>query len=91
MFPVSLLSIIVPIISVINIIIEAEMKQNIVSELTKINLNSTSVAFSFMFLIILIFEGFSLLVMGLLEHFLENENEYGYFFNRIFSFFKKLK
>ena len=79
MFPVSLLSIIVPIISVTNIIIEAEVKQNIVNELTKINLNSNSIALSMIFLFILIFEGLSLLVMGLLEHILENESEYLYF------------
>ncbi|MFI1242071.1 hypothetical protein ACI2LD_02670 [Enterococcus casseliflavus] len=89
MFPVSLLSIIVPIISVTNIIIEAEVKQNIVNELTKINLNSNSIALSMIFLFILIFEGLSLLVMGLLEHILENESEYLYFFNGIISFFKK--
>ena len=90
MFPVSLLSIIVPIVSVTNIIIEEEMKRNIVSELTKINLNPIIISFSLMFFIILIFEGLSLLVMGLLEHILENESEYGYFLKKIVSFVKKI-
>lgn len=90
MFPVSLLSIVVPIISAMNIVIETEIKQNIISEFSKLDLDSNSILFSLIFLLILVFEGFSLLVMGLLEHILENESEYKYFFNRIMAFFKNL-
>ncbi len=90
MFPVSLLSIVVPIISAMNIVIETEIKQNIISEFSKLDLDSNSILFSLIFLHILVFEGFSLLVMGLLEHILENESEYKYFFNRIMAFFKNL-
>lgn len=90
MFPVSLLSIIVPILSAINIIIENEMKQNLFKEISKFNLNSNSMAISFLFIFILVLEGLSLLVIGFSEHILENESEYGYFFNGIISFFKNI-
>mgnify|MGYP000257656654 CR=1 FL=1 len=90
MFPVSLLSIIVPILSAINIIIENEMKQNLFKEIFKFNLNSNSMAISFLFIFILVLEGLSLLVIGFSEHILENESEYGYFFNGIISFFKNI-
>lgn len=90
MFPVSLLSIVVPVLSAINIIFENDMKQNLFNEILKFNLNSISIAISFMFIFILVLEGLSLLFIGLTEHILENESEYGYFFNGIISFFKNI-
>lgn len=88
MFPISLLSIIVPIFSLINIVIENETKQNLFYELTNLSLNNNSIVISFLFIYILVLEGLSLLVMGLLEHIIENESEYGYFFRSIFSIFR---
>lgn len=88
MFPVSMIGIIVPIISAINIIIDSEQKQSIFNDITEfiLNYNNTS---SLLFLYILMIEGVSLLSMGLIEHINEYESEYAFFLKSIGSWVKR--
>ncbi|MFW8597867.1 hypothetical protein ACOJBZ_07100 [Enterococcus innesii] len=88
MFPVSMIGIIVPIISAINIIIDSEQKQSIFNDITEFILNYNN-TFSLLFLYILMIEGVSLLSMGLIEHINEYESEYAFFLKSIGSWVKR--
>ncbi|EHB5066902.1 hypothetical protein JX175_002605, partial [Enterococcus faecalis] len=90
MFPLGLLSILVSVTSVINMFIDAEVKKEFLSELSKADFNPLYVAFCILFIIILLLEGISLVFIELIEHFYDNEKEYGYYIKTVFNCLKRL-
>lgn len=90
MFPLGLLSILVSVTSVINMFIDAEVKKEFLSELSKADFNQSYLAFCILFIIILLLEGISLVFIELIEHFYDNEKEYGYYIKTVFNCLKRL-
>lgn len=89
--PLGLISIVVPILSVINMFADQSIKSEIIGIFSSIKLSNSDVtSVIILILMTLIYEGISYLLANFIEHLYETEGAYSFYFKELFILIKKL-